>query len=48
MPSVNEITQLFQQGETEISLAQNAIDLAIDAAAKIYLLMRNALVVTQR
>ena len=48
MPSVNEITQVFQQGETEISLAQQAIDLAIDAAAKIYLLMRNALIISQK
>lgn len=43
MPSLNEITQLFQTGEISHTKVQEGIDLCLDGCSKIYALMRSAI-----
>jgi exosome complex component MTR3 len=44
MPSLNEVTQLFQFGEIDYSKIQETIDLCLDGCAKLHAMVRKALV----
>jgi len=48
MPSLNEVTQLFECGQVEFSKAQEAVDLCIDGCAKLYSMMRQTIMPKQK
>jgi exosome complex component MTR3 len=40
MPSLNEVTQLWQTGDIDFEKAQEGIEMTLDGCSKIYAMMR--------